>query len=77
MAVALRSNIYYGLVVATALFFALILSSLNGALIPIIFQRIGVDPALAAEPLVTTSSDITGILVYFALAGLMIDHLIH
>ncbi len=77
VAVALRSNVYYGLVVGSALFCALILSSLNGALIPILFQKIGVDPAIAAGPLVTTSSDITGILVYFALAGLMIDHLIH
>lgn len=77
VALAVRANLYYGLVVGAALFFALILSSLNGALIPILFQKIGVDPAIAAGPLVTTSSDITGILVYFSLAGLMIDHLIH
>jgi magnesium transporter len=73
----LQSNLYYGLVVAGALFSALILSSLTGALIPIVFQRLGVDPAVAAGPLVTTTSDITGILVYFGLAGLMIHRLVH
>ncbi len=76
VALALKSSVAYGVVVGGALFFALILSSLNGALIPILFQRFGVDPAIAAGPLVTTSSDITGILVYFGLAGLLIDRLV-
>ena len=76
IAVALERNAAYGLVVGGALFFALVLSSLNGALIPIFFERFGIDPAVAAGPLVTTSSDLTGILVYFGLAGLLIDRLV-
>lgn len=76
VAFVLQSNIYYGLVVAGSLFCALILSSLTGALIPIVFQKLGVDPAVAAGPLVSTTSDITGILVYFGLAGFLIRHLV-
>ena len=40
------------------------------------FERMGIDPAVASGPMVTTFSDITGILVYFGLAALMIDWLV-
>lgn len=73
----LEANVYYSVVVGTSLFLALVLACLIGALIPLVAERLGVDPAVAAGPLVTTSSDITGILVYFGLAGLLIDRLIH
>jgi magnesium transporter len=72
----LQGNPYYALVVGASLFLAIFIASLNGALIPLLFQRLGVDPAVAAGPLVTTSNDITGILIYFGLAGLMIEQLV-
>lgn len=76
VALALRSNAYYALVVGAALFFAILLASINGAVIPLVFKRLGIDPAVAAGPLVTTSNDITGILIYFGLAALLIDYVI-
>jgi magnesium transporter len=51
-------------------------ASLNGVMIPLLFERLGVDPAVAAGPLVTTSNDITGILIYFGLASLLIQFLV-
>lgn len=76
VAMLLEANPYYSVVVGCSLFCALVLACLIGALIPLVFEKLGVDPAVAAGPLVTTSSDITGILVYFGLAGLLIDRLI-
>lgn len=76
VAMLLEANVYYAVVVGSSLFCALVLACLIGASIPLVFERLGVDPAVAAGPLVTTSSDITGILVYFGLAGLLIDRLI-
>jgi magnesium transporter len=38
-----------------------------------LFERIGIDPAVAAGPLVTTSNDVTGILIYFGIAALLIQ----
>jgi len=67
---------FYGLVVGVSLFIAVMLASLNGVLIPIVFEKLGVDPAVAAGPLVTTSNDITGVLIYFGLATLFIDLLV-
>jgi magnesium transporter len=70
------ANPAYGLVVGISLFLCLMLAAVNGALIPVLFQRLGVDPAVAAGPLVATSNDITGILIYLGLASVFIDLLV-
>jgi len=75
-AAVLQRNVLYAAVVGAAMMTALIIASLNGALIPLLFERLGIDPAIASGPLVTTSNDITGILIYFGLATVMIDVLI-
>jgi magnesium transporter len=71
-----ETNPSYGLVVGVSLFVAVMLASVNGVLIPIVFEKLGVDPAVAAGPLVTTSNDITGVLIYFGLATLFIEVLV-
>ncbi len=72
----LEQNPAYSAVVASSLFLAIMLASLIGSLLPMAFERMGIDPAVASGPMVTTFSDITGILVYFGLAALMIDRLV-
>jgi magnesium transporter len=59
------------IVVGTSLFATVQLASLNGAMIPVIFQRLGIDPAVASGPLVTTANDVLGILIYFGLSDLL------
>lgn len=76
-AAVLEQNPWYSVVVGGALFLAIVVASLNGALIPLVFERLGIDPAVAAGPLVTTSNDITGVLIYFGLAGVLIERLVH
>ncbi|MGD2114236.1 MAG: magnesium transporter [Acidobacteriota bacterium] len=75
-AAVLQQNPMYSAVVGCAMMIALVLASLNGATIPILFERLGVDPAIASGPLVTTSNDITGILIYFGLASALIELLV-
>lgn len=69
----LQQDLRYSAVVGSAMLTALVFASINGAVIPLVFERLGIDPAIAAGPLVTTSNDITGILIYFGLATLMIE----
>ncbi|HKV12235.1 MAG TPA: magnesium transporter [Thermoanaerobaculia bacterium] len=76
VALLLEKNLWYSLVVGGAMLLAILVASLNGVLIPLLFERLGIDPAVAAGPLVTTSNDITGILIYFGLASLLIDVLV-
>ena len=73
-ALVLQQDLRYSAVVGGAMLIALVFASLNGAVIPLLFERVGIDPAIAAGPLVTTSNDITGILIYFGLATMMIEH---
>jgi hypothetical protein len=48
---------------------------LTGTLIPVLFERWGIDPAVAAGPLVTTANDITVILIYFGIAEALLKFL--
>ena len=56
------------MVVPTAVFFVVFSSNLTGALLPLIFQRIGWDPALMSNPFVAGISDTLGTLIYMLLA---------
>jgi magnesium transporter len=76
VALALQRNLYYGIVVAAAIFAAVVLAALIGATGPWIFGRVGLDPAIAAGPLVAIVNDITGILIYFGLAHLFLRQLV-
>ena len=50
------------------MFVVIMLAAVIGAAIPVLLDRIGVDPALATGPFITTSNDIIGLLVFFMVA---------
>ncbi len=66
----------YGLSVAacvgTALLVSMIVSSLMGTVIPMIFHKIHVDPAVASGPLITTVNDLVAAITYYGLANLLL-----
>ena len=51
-----------------SLFAVIVLAALIGVATPLMLDRIGVDPALATGPFITTSNDIIGLIVFFKLA---------
>jgi magnesium transporter len=61
-----------GIIVNAALFLIIVLSGIIGAAVPLILQRLNVDPALAAGPFVTTSNDILSLLIYLGLTTLFL-----
>ncbi|MYA69052.1 magnesium transporter [Candidatus Poribacteria bacterium] len=60
------------LVVALAIFVNMIIAATVGTLIPMIFRRIDIDPAVATGPFVTTAIDVAGIFTYFLLAKIFL-----
>jgi len=44
-----------------------------GSMLPFVFRRIGFDPASASAPFVSTLVDVTGLVIYFSVA-LMVLH---
>ena len=57
--------------VAFSICFAMLLASMVGVCVPLLFERIHIDPAVATGPFVTTSVDILGIIIYFNTAVLL------
>ncbi len=61
-------NLDIAIVVALSLIVVVILSKLIGCMLPLFANKIGVDPAIMASPLITTIVDTCSILVYFNIA---------
>jgi magnesium transporter len=61
-----------GLAVGSAMFCAIMLSTGVGMSLPFLFRKVGIDPAIAAGPLVTTVNDAIGYITYFSLALLLL-----
>lgn len=55
-----------------SLLLAMILSSLSGTLIPLMFKKLNVDPAVASGPLITTINDLVAVITYYGLAWILI-----
>jgi magnesium transporter len=68
-------SVTQGSLVAISLPISLTLASLWGAGVPLAMSRAGVDPAIATGPVVATTLDVVGILVYFNVAILVLQAL--
>lgn len=61
-----------GFAIALALSLQVITATLIGALLPLIASKFKFDPAVVASPALTTIVDITGLLIYFMTAKLLL-----
>ncbi len=71
-AVLLREGMILGLVVGISLWVIVVFSNLLGLFLPVILRKLGIDPALAATPVITTLVDVGGIIMYFQIARLLL-----
>lgn len=62
----------FGVVVALSLFSSMFMAALSGAVLPIIFYKLGYDVKNASGPILTTINDIVGLTIYFLVATLLI-----
>ena len=60
-----------------ALLVSMLLSSVAGTSIPILFKKLKVDPAVASGPLITTVNDLVAVVTYYGLAWLLLLHVMH
>jgi magnesium transporter len=42
--------------------------SLSGSMLPFLLKRVGLDPATSSAPFVATLVDVTGLIIYFSVA---------
>ena len=60
------------LAISAALVAVIIVAGLIGTFVPLFLNKIGIDPAIATGPFITTSNDIFGILIYFMIAKIIL-----
>lgn len=75
---ALFSNVYgpHWVLIALTIFFSLIgvvmWGSLAGSMLPFVLRRCGLDPAASSAPFVATLVDVTGLIIYFTIAMIVL-----
>lgn len=55
-----------------ALVISILLSSVTGTVVPLIFKKLNFDPAVASGPLITTINDLVAIVTYYGLAWILL-----
>ncbi len=61
-----------GLTVSCALIGVVLWGTLAGAMLPVILKKLGADPATSSAPLVATLVDVTGLIIYFSVAQVIL-----
>ena len=67
-----KSDIYLSILVAGAMILNLFVAGFSGVIVPIIMKKMNLDPAASSAVVVTTFTDIAGVLLYMGLATFII-----
>lgn len=76
------SNIYgahwilIGLTVGVALIGVVLWGSLAGSMLPLLLKKLGADPATSSAPFVATLVDVTGLVIYFSIATIIMHDIL-
>ena len=62
----------YAACIGVSLALAIFISALGGTLIPLLFKKIKIDPAVASGPLITTINDLVSATIYYTLANVFL-----
>ncbi|MDH5712183.1 MAG: magnesium transporter, partial [Gammaproteobacteria bacterium] len=65
-------NLSIGIIIAAALMINLVFAASSGVIIPLILRKFGIDPAIAGSVILTTITDIVGLLAFLGLATLFL-----
>jgi magnesium transporter len=60
----IRDSWFFGLTIGSAVVTSMTVAAILGATIPLLFERVGWDPASANSPFVSTTIDVTAIWIY-------------
>lgn len=66
-----NDSLALSLTVSIALLAVIIFAAIFGTFVPLLLNKYKVDPALATGPFITTSNDIIGLFIYFAIGRIM------
>jgi magnesium transporter len=65
--------VYVALSISFSLLFIVLWGTLSGSMIPFVLKRLKLDPATSSAPFVATLVDVTGLIIYFSIAGFFLS----
>ncbi|GAE27280.1 magnesium transporter [Halalkalibacter wakoensis JCM 9140] len=68
-------NVILAIIVGVSVFCSLSIATVIGAIVPLIINKLKLDPAIASGPFITTINDILGLLIYFSIATSLLQYL--
>lgn len=69
----LQQDLAVSIAVGVSLMAISVLASTAGSSLPLLFQAIGLDPALMSAPFITTAVDVLGVFIYLSVARLVVE----
>jgi magnesium transporter len=63
-----------GLVVGSAMFFAMVIATFSGTFVPATLIRFNFDPAVASSPFISMLNDILGLTIYFSVSLVLLQY---
>lgn len=60
-----------------SLLVSMLLSGISGTVVPIIFKKLKIDPAVASGPFITTVNDLVAVVIYYGLAWILLINVLH
>ena len=63
--------------IGLAMVVAMTVSSMTGTVVPLFFKRLKIDPAVASGPMITTLTDLVGVVSYYGIVWLLLIGLLH
>jgi magnesium transporter len=64
--------LYISFTIGISLVGIVMFGTLTGSMLPLLLKRVGLDPAVSSAPFVATLVDVTGIVIYFSVASLIL-----
>ncbi len=62
-----HSELFFSGILAISLTIIMINATMIGAVVPVLLKKLGIDPAIATGPFVTTMNDVLGLIIYLSL----------
>lgn len=63
--------------IGIALLVAMVISSFTGTIVPLFFNKIHVDPAVASGPLISTVNDLVAVVTYYGMAWILLINVLN
>lgn len=70
-----KGELIMGLLVGGAILGSIFVATLAGSFIPLLMHRLGIDPAVASGPFITTLNDVTSLMIYLGLATVFLSQI--